>query len=201
MNVSSKFLVVTVALMLTLLGGATWAFARNSATSFTDLTCTAGQIAKFDGAAWACADDLAEMQAELDSMAMKVDPEAEFIATVYAFEDAIKANDADRVSDFYADDAVVLLPGFAPLEGKEALQADWEYVFDTYQVDREAELVYVNVDGDSAVRRMEWTNTLTPKDGGEVIVDTGNCILGFKKVGDEWKVVWDISATYDPMAQ
>ena len=115
MNISSKFLVVAVALMLALLGGATWAFARNSATNFTDLTCTAGQIAKFDGAAWACADDLAEMQAQLDEIAIKVDPEAEFIQVVYALDDAYKANDADRIMEFYADDVVTLLPGRPPL--------------------------------------------------------------------------------------
>ena len=198
MNVSSKFLVVAVALMLALLGGATWAFARNSATNFTDLTCAAGQIAKFDGAAWACADDLAELQAKLNEIAIKVDPEAEFIQVVYALEDAYKANDADRIMEFYADDVVTLLPGRPPLVGKEAVRADWEDFFNTFKVDRESKLVYANVDGDSAVRRMEWTNTLTPKDGGDPIVETGNCILGFKKMDGEWKLVWEMAATYDP---
>jgi uncharacterized protein (TIGR02246 family) len=186
-----------MALVFVLLAGATWAFAKAETAGFQDLACTAGQIAKFDGTAWACADDLADMQAQLDAMAMKVDPEAQFIEVVYALEDAYKANDVDRIMEFYADDVVTILPGIPPLEGKEAVRADWEYMLDTYKLDREAELVYVNVDGDSAVRRMEWTNTLTPKDGGEPIVESGNCIFGFKKVDDEWKLAWEIAATYE----
>ncbi len=201
MYVSSKFLVVTVALILVLLGGATWAFAQSNAPGFGDLTCTTGQIAKFSGTAWACADDLAEMQAQLDDLAVKVDPEAQFIATINAFEEAIKANDADRVMEFYADDVVALLPGMEPLVGKEAVRADWEATFDAFQLERDAELVYVNVDGDSAERRMSWTNTLTPKDGGEPIVLTGNCMLGFKKINGEWKTVWDMTHIYEPTAQ
>ncbi len=198
MNISSKFLMVVVALALMLLAGTTWAFAQSNGMSFTDLTCTAGQIAKFDGAAWTCADDLAEMQAKLDEVAMKVDPEAQFTEVVYALEEAYRSNSVDRVMAFYADDVVSILPGLPPLEGKEAVRADWEYFFDTYTLDRESELVYINVDGDSAVRRMAWTNTLTPKDGTEPIVDTGNCILGFKKVDGDWKIVWEMTATYDP---
>jgi ketosteroid isomerase-like protein len=124
--------------------------------------------------------------------------EAQFIEVVMAFDDAYKANDVDRIMEFYADDVVTFLPGLAPLEGKEAVRADWEYFFDTFTLERESELVYVNVDGNSAVRRMAWTNTLTPKDGSDVIVDTGNCIVGYKKVGDEWKIAWEMAATYDP---
>ena len=197
MKNSPKFLVVSIALVIVLLAGATWTFAQEEATGFDALACTAGQIAKFDGAAWACADDLVDMQAQLDALAMKVDPEAQFIEVVYALEDAYETNDVDRIMEFYADDVVTILPGIPPLEGKEAVRADWEYFFDTYELDREAELVYVNVDGNSAVRRMEWTNTLTPKDGSEPIVETGNCIFGFKKVDDEWKLAWEIATTYE----
>ena len=198
MKVFSKFLVVAVILTLVLVGGATWALAQDTNMGLNDLTCTADQIAKFDGTAWTCADDLVEMQAALDAMAMKLDPETQFTEVVYALEDAYRSNDVDSVMEFYADDVVTILPGMPPLEGKEAVRADWEYVFDTFELDRDSELVYANVDGDSAVRRMEWTNTLTPKDGSDPIVDTGNCIVGFKKVGDEWKIAWEMAATYDP---
>ena len=124
--------------------------------------------------------------------------EKQFTEVVYALEDAYRSNDVGRIMEFYADDVVTILPGMAPLEGKEAVQADWEYVLDTFTLDRESELAYIDVDGDSAVRRMSWTNTLTPKDGSDTIVDTGNCIVGFKKIDDEWKIAWEMSATYDP---
>jgi uncharacterized protein (TIGR02246 family) len=186
-----------MALVIALLAGATWTFAQEEATGFDALACSAGQIAKFDGAAWACADDLANMQAQLDALAMKVDPEAQFTEVVFAVEEAVQAGDVDRIMEFYADDVVTILPGVPPLVGKDAVRADWDYFFDTYTLDRDAELVYVDVSGDTAVRRMAWTNTLTPKDGGDPIVDTGNCVVGFKKVNDEWKIAWEIASTYE----
>ncbi len=198
MKVSSRFLMLIVTLALAMVVGVTWAFAQTEAPGLAGLTCASGQIAMFDGTAWACADDLAEMQARLDALALKVDPEAQFIETVNAVEEAVKANDLDRLMEFYADDVVTILPGMPPLVGKEAVRDDWAYFFDTFTLERDAELVYVNVDGDSAVRRMAWTNTLTPKDGSDAIIDTGNCVVGFKKVGGEWKIAWEMAATYTP---
>ena len=186
MKNSPKFLMVTMTLVVVLLGGATWTFAQERVMSFDDLTCTAGQIAKFSGTAWTCADDLMELQAQLEAVKMQVDPEAQFTEVVFAADEAIQSGDVDRIMDFYADDVVTILPGIPPMEGKDAVRADWEYFFDTFTLDRDSELVYVDVSGDSAVRRMEWTNTLTPKDGSDPIVETGNCVVGFKKVDDEW---------------
>lgn len=198
MSIQTKILVVVVFLMLGLGSGAAWAAAQNSPTSFGDLTCTTGQIAKFTGTAWACADDLTEMQAQLDALALKLDPVAEFTKVVYDIDDAVKANDLDRLMSYYADDVVTILPGVPPLVGKDAVRADWENFFNTYELERDSKLVYVNVDDHSAVRRMEWTNTLTPKAGGDTIVDTGNCIVGFKKVGNDWKIAWEMAASYPP---
>jgi ketosteroid isomerase-like protein len=197
MKNSPKFLVVSIALVIVLVAGATWTFAQEEATGFDALACTAGQIAKFDGTAWACADDLMNLQAQLAAMQMQLDPEAQFTEVVFAVEAAAQSGDVDRIMEFYADDVVTILPGMAPLVGKEAVRADWEYFFDTFTLDRDAELVWVDVSGDTAVRRMEWTNTLTPKDGSDPIVDNGNCIVGFKKVGDEWKIAWEIASTYE----
>ena len=50
--------------------------------------------------------------------------------------------------------------------------------------------------GETATRTGEWTQTLTPTDGSEPIVETGRCVLGFKKVDGEWKVAWEIWNTY-----
>ena len=186
MKNSPKFLMVTMTLVVVLLGGATWTFAQERVMSFDDLTCTAGQIVKFSGTAWTCADDLMELQAQLEAVKMQVDPEAQFTEVVFAADEAIQSGDVDRIMDFYADDVVTILPGIPPMEGKDAVRADLEYFFDTFTLDRDSELVYVDVSGDSAVRRMEWTNTLTPKDGSDPIVETGNCVVGFKKVDDEW---------------
>jgi uncharacterized protein (TIGR02246 family) len=193
---SPKFLTIAALLVIVLLAGTTWAFAQDTIMDLSDLTCTAGQIAVFDGTTWACGDNLMEMQAQLDAVQIKIDPEAEFKEVVIAYEEAYKAGDVDKLMQLYSDDVVTMLPGLPPLEGKEAVRADWEYFFDTYSLERDAELVYMDVSGDRAVRRMEWTNTLTPKDGGEPFAETGTCVVGFKRIDDEWKVVYEIASVY-----
>lgn len=196
MKISPKLLVVMIGLAILLLAGTTWAVAQEKPMVLNDLTCTAGQIAKFDGKVWACSDDLTTLQAQLEAVQEKVDPIADFKKVVFAVEEAAKAGDVDRLMQFYADDVVTMLPGMPPLKGKEAVRADWQNFFNTYTLKRDSKLVYIDVSGDSAVRRMEWTNTLTPKAGGEQIVDTGTCVVGFKKVGGEWKIAWEIASVF-----
>lgn len=197
MKISPKLVVTMIGLALLLLAGTTWALAQDNPMALNDLTCAAGQIAKFDGKVWVCSDDLATLQTQLEAVQLKVDPVAEFKNVVFAVEEASDAGDLDRLMEFYADDVVTMLPGMPPLRGKEAVRADWENFFNTYTVKGDSNLVYVDVSGDSAVRRMEWTNTLTPKDGGEQIVETGTCMVGFKKIGGEWKIVWEIASVFE----
>lgn len=197
MKISPKLIVTMIGLAVLLLAGTTWALAQDNPMALNDLTCAAGQIAKFDGTVWACSDDLATLQAQLEAVQLKVDPEAEFKTVIFAAEEAMKAADVDRLMEFYADDVVTMLPGLPPLRGKEEVRADWENFFNTYSLNRDAKLVYANVSGDSAVRRMEWTNTLTPKDGSEQIAETGTCVVGFKKIGGEWKIVWEIASVFE----
>jgi ketosteroid isomerase-like protein len=87
-------------------------------------------------------------------------------------------------------------PGFPVSTGKEAIEADLRAFFDEFDLEREFTLVDYEVTGEVATRTGEWTQTLTPKAGGDPIVETGRCVLGFKKVGDEWKVAWEIWNTY-----
>ncbi|NJN98760.1 MAG: DUF4440 domain-containing protein [Anaerolineales bacterium] len=197
MKISPKLLTVMIGLGVLLLAGTTWAVAQDNPIALNDLTCAAGQIAKFDGKIWSCSDDLTILQAQLEAVQLKVDPVAEFKNVVFAADEAIKSGDVDRIMQFYADDVVTMLPGRSPLKGKEAVRADWEEFFNAFTLKRDAELVYVDVSGDSAVRRMEWTNTMTSKDGSEQIVETGTCVLGFKKVGGEWKIAWEIATVFE----
>jgi|GEM_PF-1033224 len=126
----------------------------------------------------------------------QADAKGQIEAAVWAYEDAYQAGDVDRLMTLYADDVVSLPPGFPKTEGKADLEAGFQEFFDTFTLDRDFELVSVEVSGDKATRLGEWTQTLTPKDGGEPIVETGRCILGYEKVGDEWQVAWEIWNTY-----
>ena len=116
-------------------------------------------------------------------------------------EQVFQSGDVDRIAGYYADDAISNPPGFPASKGKAAIKADLQTYFDTYSVDRKFDLLGVDVAGDYATRYGEWTQTLTPKAGGDPITETGRCVLGWKKVNGEWKVAWEIWNTYEPVAQ
>lgn len=125
----------------------------------------------------------------------------QFKKAVMAAEEAFQSGDADRALAFYADDAISNPPGFPAAVGKAALKANLVAFFNDYSMSRKFQLVAVDVSGDHATRQGEWTNILTPKAGGELITETGRCVLGWKKVNGEWKVAWEIWNTYEPAKQ
>ena len=121
-----------------------------------------------------------------------------FVDTVWAYEAAFQAGDVDQLIEFYAPDAVSLPPGFPASVGKEAIEADLRWFFGEYELERDFALADYEIAGNYATRLGEWRQTLTPKSGGDPIVETGRCILGFAKMQGEWKVVWEIWNTYEP---
>lgn len=128
--------------------------------------------------------------------ALGEDSGEKFVDTVWAYEEAFQAGEVDRVIEFYAPDAVSLPPGYPPSVGREAIEADLTGFFSEFDLEREFDLVDYEVAGDNATRLGEWTQTLTPKAGGDPIVETGRCVLGWRKINGEWKVVWEIWNTY-----
>jgi ketosteroid isomerase-like protein len=135
-----------------------------------------------------------------EAAAQQMAEEEQFVEAAMANENAFQSGDVDRIIEFYAEDAVSMPPGFPVSAGKEAIEADLRFFFDEFDLEREFTLVDYEVTGEYATRSGEWTQTLTPKAGGDPVVETGRCLLGFKKVGDEWKVAWEIWNTYEPPA-
>jgi ketosteroid isomerase-like protein len=118
-----------------------------------------------------------------------------FVETALAYEEAFQAEDVDRVIEFYAPDAVSFPPGYPTSVGRETIEADLQWFFDTFELERDFELAEYEVVGNYATRLGEWTQTLTPAEG-DPIVETGRCMLGWRKINGEWKVVWEIWNTY-----
>lgn len=123
-------------------------------------------------------------------------PGEKFVETLWGYEYAFQANDVDKVIEFYAQEAISLPPGFPPSVGREAIEADLRWFFDEFTLDRSFVLVDYEVAGNYATRLGEWTQTLTPKAGGDPIPEVGRCVVGWEKIQGEWKVVWEIWNTY-----
>ena len=113
-------------------------------------------------------------------------------AAVAAWEDAFADADVDRLMDLYADDVVSMPPGYPTFPDKEALRQDFEWLFDTFDIEREFKLADIKMSGSLATRRGTWIQKLTPKDGGAPEETTGKCVMVYEKYRNEWKIVWEI---------
>jgi ketosteroid isomerase-like protein len=102
----------------------------------------------------------------------------------------------DQIIKFYATDAVSLPPGYPASVGRDAIEADLSYFFGEFALERDFELADYDVAGNYATRLGEWTQTLTPHGGGDEIVETGRCMLGWSNLDGEWKIVWEIWNTF-----
>lgn len=127
--------------------------------------------------------------------------EATFTKVALGLEEAYQAEDLERTLNFYADKAVSQPPGFRTDVGKEAIRASYQAFFEAYELKRDFKLAGIKIEGDTATRFGEWTQVLTPKDGGDPITEVGRCVVGFQKINNEWKVVWEIWNTYAPAPQ
>ena len=89
-------------------------------------------------------------------------------------------------------------PGFPASVGRESIEADLESYFDAFNTEREFNLIDYEVSGDTGTRTAEWTQTLTPTDGGEALCrDLVAASWAIEKVDGEWKVAWEIWNTYE----
>lgn len=127
-----------------------------------------------------------------EQAATQAELEAQVKEAVSAWEEAYQAGNLDRLIEIYADDAVSMPPGLPILEGKAAIEADFRQFFKEFKVERQFSLVDLEMSGDMAVRRGEWTQAFTPKAGGESVTQVGKCLVVFKRFGDEWKMIMEI---------
>ncbi len=123
--------------------------------------------------------------------AKKADEE-KLVQAIYREIEMFEAGDADGLMALFAEDAVSLPQGGPPVEGKAAIAAGKGTFLDSFTVDFDFELVDYEIVGDYATRRGKWTQVVTPKDGGDPVTVPGKCMVGWKKIDDEWKIVWEI---------
>lgn len=127
--------------------------------------------------------------------------EEQFMTTILAHEEAYQNEDWEAFVNFYAEDAISHAPGFPADKGKAAIATAVQGLFTAYDLERTFQVADFEIHGDFATRTGEWTQILTPTDGGEPITEVGRCILGWQKIDGEWKVIWEIWNTYDPQPQ
>ena len=117
---------------------------------------------------------------------------------------AVNSNDAAAVAATYADDAIMMDPGEAAIEGKQAIQAVYEarakenagktvaFTFAFTQLETQ-------VAGDWAYDRGNYTVTVTPK-SGKPMERSNKYLTIYKRQPDgSWKIYRDISNSSEPL--
>lgn len=117
------------------------------------------------------------------------------------FEQAMLAGDAAAITNFYADDAVVLPPNMPRAEGSEAIRSVWDAMVSAGPL-TEATLttdqVIIPESGEIAVDVGTYTMSGTGPDGTPY-QETGKFVATWKNINGEWKIVADIWNSDTPL--
>jgi len=107
-----------------------------------------------------------------------------------------KSGDPGKVAAHYAQEAVVMMPGEAPVTGVEAIRAGTQKDMDDpgFSLTFNSDKVDVAASGDLAVSRGAFTLTATDPATKAAATTTGTFVTVYKPQSDgSWKAIWDIA--------
>ncbi len=113
-----------------------------------------------------------------------------------AFMAAFNAHDAAALAALYTEDAKLLPPNSDVLEGRAAIQAFWQAVFDAGIDSALLEITEVDPLGNTAVEVSQYTLFLA--DGQ--VADSGKYIVVWKRVSGQWFLHRDIFNSSQPLS-
>ena len=105
-------------------------------------------------------------------------------------QDCVTGKEEAWASYFLEDGLMVTSGERDNLVGKEQIKAAMKGTFDLPDVDFYWEPVHCEVNGELGVTR--GVSTLSYTKDGERVTHHGNYTTIWKKVNDEWKIIWDI---------
>lgn len=113
-------------------------------------------------------------------------------AALATFATAFNNGDGAGVAVLYTDDAALLPPGEARVDGRAAIQAYWQGAIDAGLTDIALQAVEVEEDGDMAYE-VGGFSLAAPGENGAKVTVTGKYIIVWKKGADgAWRLHRDI---------
>ncbi|MFN2421864.1 MAG: SgcJ/EcaC family oxidoreductase [Gemmatimonadota bacterium] len=110
------------------------------------------------------------------------------------FEQALLASDVETMVSFYADDAILLPPGMARAEGKDAIRSVFQQMLSAgnpTQFSLDSPTIVVSESGDMAYDVGAYSFT-GPAPDGTTMTDNGKHVVIWKPAGGgEWKIAVD----------
>jgi uncharacterized protein (TIGR02246 family) len=109
-----------------------------------------------------------------------------------AWDEAHNAGQLAALMDLYAEDAVSMPYDRPALEGRTVIEADFAAFFADFTARHETTIASVQVAGDWAIERGDYSLVITPRAGGESITENGKHLVVRRLVDGQWKVQWEI---------
>ena len=119
--------------------------------------------------------------------------EARLMQTSRDWSAAAQSRDLDKITDFYADDAMIITAGQAPVRGKQAIRASLEEAYKLPGFTNSWEPVEANVSGNMGYLLERTRMTMNGPDGAPVTRVMQAVTIWRKSEDGPWKNVVDIS--------
>lgn len=106
---------------------------------------------------------------------------------------AFNQGDAEGISKFFTDNAILMAPGEPVAVGKEAVRKYYQNIFDEFMVELESHYEEVDVSGNMAYGRGEAIVKATPINGGKTTVTSSKYLNILKRQPNgDWLTTHDI---------
>ena len=115
-----------------------------------------------------------------------------------AWDEAHNSSDLAALMQLYSETAVSMPYSRPAIEGRAAIEADFQEFFASFQAQHKTTIVSVEVVGDWAIEYGRYQLSLTPKDGSAPLTESGKHIVIRTSVDGAWKVQWEIWNTDTP---
>jgi uncharacterized protein (TIGR02246 family) len=113
--------------------------------------------------------------------------------------EAFNNSDAAGIAEHFTEDAILMAPGVPATEGREAVRAYYQSIFDEYETELDSYYEEIKIDGDLAYGRGVAKVRLVPKNGSETMESTSKYLNILQRQPDgTWKTTHDIWNANEP---
>jgi ketosteroid isomerase-like protein len=109
--------------------------------------------------------------------------------------------DAAQLGSLYADSAISMPPNSPTVQGRRAIQADFESFFSANVARHQTIVDGMLQDGDVAIEAAHYRLTYKPRAGGSEVVETGRHVECRRKIGGRWQIVVEIWNSDSPASK
>lgn len=112
-----------------------------------------------------------------------------------------KTKQIDSLIDYMADNVIQLPPNSKPLIGKDSVRNYWGQLFQFGGIDFSLQTQEVKANGPLAIELGKYSLKFIANETSPIpsFVDSGNYLVYWHKIKDDWKVVWDAPVSTLPL--